>query len=176
NNDNDKPYCMISIAVDKPLAAARIKELEQKGEPTADFFDVTCYDDPAVFLKNQIEAGRIKAGTLLEVTGRMEQRRWTTPQGDKRSGVGLRAHTLRTASRLPHRAALPDPLQEGKRLEDLVPARPARLPETRMSRSGIRQETLQETQETLQETLEGRLPREIDRQEIDDAVAFRTKP
>jgi single-stranded DNA-binding protein len=92
-NDNDKPYCMIRVAVEKPLSSAKKKEFEAAGKPTADFFDVTCYDYSAKFLKSQIEAGNIKQGSVLEVTGPLEQRHWTQ-DGQKRSAVALRASRL----------------------------------------------------------------------------------
>jgi len=105
NNDNGKPFCLITIAADKPLSVAKQKELEERGEPTADFFDVACYDYAAQFLQKQLSEGRIKAGSLLEVTGRLEQRRWTTPQGEKRSAVGLRAREVNVVQGRERRAA-----------------------------------------------------------------------
>ena len=48
------------------------------------FFDCTCWREQA---ENAAES--LKKGTRVLVNGRLRQRRWETPEGDKRSAIGI---------------------------------------------------------------------------------------
>jgi len=48
------------------------------------FFDCTCWREQA---ENAAES--LKKGTRVLVSGRLRQRRWETPEGDKRSMIGI---------------------------------------------------------------------------------------
>jgi len=56
----------------------------QEWEENVSFFDITCWAQLA-----QNVADSIDKGTRIVVTGRLEQRSWETPEGDKRSKVEI---------------------------------------------------------------------------------------
>ncbi|MBW3623765.1 MAG: single-stranded DNA-binding protein [Armatimonadetes bacterium] len=65
------------IAVDRRMSRRRRAAAEAAGEPTADFFALVAFGDPddprdaATFVKRQFEAGALRKGTPVEVTGRL---------------------------------------------------------------------------------------------------------
>jgi single-strand DNA-binding protein len=67
----------------------------QNGEWTdgeATFINVVCFGKPA---ENLVES--VEKGTLVTVTGKLEQQNWTTPEGDKRSKLQVVADTVSLA-------------------------------------------------------------------------------
>jgi len=80
----------MGIAVDKNLA----KENQREGEPTADFFNVVAWRHSAEFASNYLSKGR-----LVAIDGRLQQRSWVDPQGQKRSVVEVVADRLQGLDR-----------------------------------------------------------------------------
>ncbi len=56
----------------------------QEWQEETSFFDCTCWREQA---ENVAES--LKKGARVLVTGRLQQRRWETPEGDKRSTIGI---------------------------------------------------------------------------------------
>jgi len=61
----------------------------QEWEEATSFFDVVCWREMA---ENAAES--LKRGARVIVTGRLEQRSWETPEGDKRSKVEVVADEI----------------------------------------------------------------------------------
>ena len=80
----------MGIAVDKQIA----KENQREGEPTADFFNIVAWRHSAEFASNYLNKGR-----LVAVDGRLQQRTWVDPQGQKRSVVEIVADKLQGLDR-----------------------------------------------------------------------------
>ncbi|MDH3294542.1 MAG: single-stranded DNA-binding protein [Acidimicrobiia bacterium] len=66
----------------------------QEWEESVSFFDVTCW---ATLAENVAES--VAKGTRVTVTGRLDQRSWETPEGDKRSKVEIVADDVAVSLR-----------------------------------------------------------------------------
>lgn len=67
----------------KPVCTFSVAENRKRGEESeSHWFDVTCWNALA---ENVAES--VVKGTRIIVVGRLEQRKWTTDSGDKRSKV-----------------------------------------------------------------------------------------
>lgn len=69
------------------------------------YFDVTYFlndETPNVsFVRSQLERGYFKKGTQLSIVGSLEQRRWATESGERRSIVKIVAHDIGYSGRAP---------------------------------------------------------------------------
>lgn len=70
-----------SIAVDR--------RFKREGEPTADFFNVTCFGKTAEFAANYLTKGR-----LVVVTGRIEIRKYQDKDGNPREAIDITADNV----------------------------------------------------------------------------------
>ncbi|MHB1784403.1 MAG: single-stranded DNA-binding protein [Acidimicrobiales bacterium] len=86
----------------------------QEWEEAVSFFEVVAWRDLAEHV-----AESVTRGTRVVVTGRLEQRSWETPEGDKRSRVEIIADdigpSLRFATAVVHRIAREQDEQGGAR-------------------------------------------------------------
>ncbi len=69
-----------SVAVNRRWQAPQSQEWEE----ATSFFDVTCWRELAENVSESLERG-----SRVLVTGRLEQRTWETPEGDKRSRISI---------------------------------------------------------------------------------------
>jgi len=72
------------------------------------FFDVVAYQSLAENVANSLTRG-----TRVMVTGRLEQRSWETPDGDKRSVVEVNADDIAPSLRFASAAVTKNPRPEG---------------------------------------------------------------
>jgi single-strand DNA-binding protein len=72
------------------------------------FFDVVAYQSLAENVANSLTRG-----TRVMVTGRLEQRSWDTPDGDKRSVVEVNADDIAPSLRFASAAVTKNPRPEG---------------------------------------------------------------
>ncbi len=77
--------CNFSIAVNR----RKLNQQTQEWDESTSFFDVTCWREMA---ENVSES--LHKGSRVIVTGRLEQRTWETPDGDKRSKVQVVAEEV----------------------------------------------------------------------------------
>lgn len=84
---NGKNVTSFSVAVDK-----RFKP--QDGSPTADFFNVTAWGQTAEFVSNYLSKGR-----LVSIEGRLQQRSYTTQDGNQREVVEVVAESVQGLDR-----------------------------------------------------------------------------
>jgi len=82
-----KQVVSFGIAVDK-------KFKPQDGSPTADFFNVTAWEKTAEFVSNYLAKGR-----LVAVQGRLQQRSYTTQDGNQREVVEVIADNVQGLDR-----------------------------------------------------------------------------
>ncbi len=82
-----KQVVSFSIAVDK-------KFKPQDGSSTADFFNVTAWEKTAEFVANYLAKGR-----LVAVQGRLQQRSYTTQDGNQREVVEVVAENVQGLDR-----------------------------------------------------------------------------
>lgn len=68
-----------SLAVDKQLSKEKRQELEEKGEPTADFINIVVFGRSAENCANYLKKGR-----LVAIQGRIQSRSWETKDGSRR--------------------------------------------------------------------------------------------
>jgi single-strand DNA-binding protein len=92
----------LSLAVNRRWQNKQTQEWEER----VSFFDVTCYGPLAENVANSIS----DKGVRLLVTGRLEQRSWETPEGDKRSIIEIVADDI--ALSLRHSTATPAKREE----------------------------------------------------------------
>ncbi len=69
-----------SVAVNRRWQAPQSQEWEE----ATSFFDVTCWRELAENVSESLERG-----SRVLVTGRLEQRTWETPEGEKRSRISV---------------------------------------------------------------------------------------
>ncbi len=69
-----------SVAVNRRWQAPQSQEWEE----ATSFFDVTCWRELAENVSESLERG-----SRVLVTGRLEQRTWETPEGEKRSRISI---------------------------------------------------------------------------------------
>jgi len=74
-------FTRFSIAVDR--------RFKREGEPTADFFNVTCFGKTAEFAANYLTKGR-----LVVVTGRIEMRKYQDKDGNPRESADITADSV----------------------------------------------------------------------------------
>lgn len=65
-----------TLAVDKQLSKEKKQELEEKGEPTADFINIVVWGKQAENCANYLVKGR-----LVAIQGRIQSRSWETENG-----------------------------------------------------------------------------------------------
>lgn len=65
-----------TLAVDKQLSKEKRQELEEKGEPTADFINIVVWGKQAENCANYLVKGR-----LVAIQGRIQSRSWETENG-----------------------------------------------------------------------------------------------
>ena len=70
------PVATFSLAVDKQLSKEKRQELEEKGEPTADFINIVVWGKQAENCANYLVKGR-----LVAIQGRLQSRSWETENG-----------------------------------------------------------------------------------------------
>ncbi len=70
------PVATFSLAVDKQLSKEKRQELEEKGEPTADFINIVVWGKQAENCANYLAKGR-----LVAIQGRLQSRSWETENG-----------------------------------------------------------------------------------------------
>lgn len=87
NTTSGKEVASFSIAVDK-------KFKPQDGSPTADFFNCTAWGNQASFVTNYLGKGR-----LVAIDGRLQQRSYTTQDGQKRDVVEIVADDVQGLDR-----------------------------------------------------------------------------
>ena len=79
--------CTLRLAVDRRFKSAG-------GEKETDFFDIVCWRQSADFASNYLSKGR-----LVAVEGRLQQRTWTQPDGQKRSKIDVVADNIQGLDR-----------------------------------------------------------------------------
>lgn len=72
-------YCKFSLAVDKQLAKEKKKELESKGQPTADFVNILAWGKQGENCANYLKKGRSVA-----IQGRLQSGSYIASDGGKR--------------------------------------------------------------------------------------------
>jgi single-strand DNA-binding protein len=77
--------CDIGIAVNKRWSDRQTGEMKE----STSFFDAVCYNDTA-----QNVAASLSRGTRVMVSGYLEQDRWETDGGDKRSRVKIQVQDI----------------------------------------------------------------------------------
>lgn len=80
----------------------------QQWEEDVSFFDVSCWNQLAA---NAAES--VGRGTRVTVTGRLDQRSWETPQGDKRSKVEIVADDIAISLRWATATVQRNPREDG---------------------------------------------------------------
>jgi single-strand DNA-binding protein len=65
------------------LAVNRSRKTGEEYTEEASFFDVECLGRPYATLADR----KLRKGNKINLTGRLEQQRWETPEGEKRSKV-----------------------------------------------------------------------------------------
>jgi len=78
--NNEKPMCTFGVAISKRTR----DEHGQWVDGETSFFDVVQFGPPAEHL-----AETCRKGDRVFVSGRLEQRSWETPDGDKRSKIQI---------------------------------------------------------------------------------------
>lgn len=86
------------------LAVLRLAVPRQRDEHDAVFIDVVCFDRQALSVAVYLTKGR-----RVAVTGRLEQREWTAPDGRRRSAHEVVAHTVDFIDGPPPTAGVADP-------------------------------------------------------------------
>lgn len=76
------PVCGFSIAVDRDFK-------NSNGEKETDFFDIVTYRNTAEFVSKYFIQG-----SVIVVSGRLQTRKWTDREGNKRSGVEIVADSV----------------------------------------------------------------------------------
>ncbi len=80
--NNGNASVRIGVAVSRRWQNRQTQEWEER----TSFFDVSCYGPLAENVANSVTKG-----TRVVVSGRLEQRSWETPEGEKRSVVEINA-------------------------------------------------------------------------------------
>jgi single-strand DNA-binding protein len=93
----------------------------QEWEERVSYFDVTAYGSLAENVANSLPKG-----TRVLVTGRLEQRSWETPEGDKRSIIEINADEIAASLRYATAAVTKNPQREG----GAASSRPSSAPRT----------------------------------------------
>lgn len=70
------PVTTFTLAVDKQLSKEKRQELEEKGEPTADFINIVVWGKQAENCASYLVKGR-----LVAIQGRIQSRSWETENG-----------------------------------------------------------------------------------------------
>lgn len=96
STNGDWSVARFTIAVDKGLSSNARQQAKQNGDPTAFFFDVVAFGDLVDFLKKADSEGNpyIDKGSLVGVTGRLEQNKYTNDQGVVISKVYIKADRI----------------------------------------------------------------------------------
>ncbi|MBD3176221.1 MAG: single-stranded DNA-binding protein [Armatimonadia bacterium] len=74
--------CKFSIAVDRPYRS-------QGGDKVTDWLDIVAWRDRAEFCANYLQKG-----TMVAVEGRIQVRKWETPEGDPRKMYEIQADNV----------------------------------------------------------------------------------
>ena len=73
------PVATFNLAVDRELSREKKQELEEKGQPTADFINIIVWGKQAENCANYLKKGR-----LVAVSGRLQSRSYEGKDGTKR--------------------------------------------------------------------------------------------
>jgi single-strand DNA-binding protein len=109
--NSGQPSVRFGLAVNRRWQNRQTQEWEER----VSYFDVTAYGPVA-----ENTANSLPKGTRVIVTGRLEQRSWETPEGDKRSVVEINADEIAPSLRYATAVVTKIPRAEGG-----APSRPA---------------------------------------------------